>query len=294
MTFKEKLLSGKKVITAEITPPHGADASHFRAMARELQPVFDALNVTDNQRALMRMSNLATAGILVQEGVEPIYQLTCRDRNSIALQSDLLGAQALGINNVLCLTGDPVRAGHFEAKSVFEVESVGLLRLLEGLSKGKDSAGKDLDSPSKLFPGGVVNPSAKRLDGQIKRMEKKIEAGAQFFQTQAVFSAKLFEDYVKQSSHLKVPTIAGVLVVQSLKTARFLQSKVPGVFVPDEMFDFLEKAKDPKQAGIEYAANLSRELLGMCQGVHLMAIRNESVVIDVVEHGSLRKYTTGD
>ncbi|MCB0394694.1 MAG: methylenetetrahydrofolate reductase [Bdellovibrionales bacterium] len=288
MTFREKLVSGQKVITAEITPPHGPDPLHFREKARELKSHFDALNVTDNQRALMRMSNLATAAMLVQEGVEPIYQLTCRDRNTIALQSDLLGASALGIPNVLCLTGDPVRAGHFEAKSVFEVESVGLLRMLGNLQNGKDSAGKDLDSKLNIFPGAVVNPSAKRVDGQIRRMEKKIEAGAQFFQTQAVFSATVFEEYAKQAAHLKVPTIAGVLIVQSLKTARFLQKKVPGVFVPDEMFEVLEKAEDPKKAGLEYAARLSRDLLGMCQGVHLMAIRDESVVIDVVNIGKLR------
>ncbi len=288
MTFQEKLKSGQKVITAEITPPHGGSAEHFRHMARELGPYFDALNVTDNQRALMRMSNIATASLLVQEGVEPIYQLTCRDRNSIALQSDLLGAQALGIKNVLCLTGDPVRAGHFQAKSVFEVESVGLLGLIANLREGKNSAGKSMETPLEIFPGAVVNPSAKRLDGQINRMERKINAGAKFFQTQAVFSASLFETYVREAEKFNVPSIAGVLVVQSLKTARFLQKKVPGIFVPDEMFECLEKAEDPKKAGLEYATRLSQDLLGMCQGVHLMAIKDEGVVIDVVRNGELR------
>ena len=285
MTFKEKIQSGKKVITAEITPPHGPSVVHFRQVARELKPYFDALNVTDNQRALMRMSNQATAATLVQEDVEPIYQLTCRDRNSIALQSDLLGASALGIKNVLCLTGDPVRAGHFEAKSVFEVESVGLLNLLGELRQGKDSAGKELDEPLDIFPGAVVNPSAKRLDGQIRRMEKKIEAGAQFFQTQAVFSASVYETYAKEAERLEAKSIPGILVVQSLRTARFLQKKVPGVFVPDELFNVLEKAEDPKKAGLEYTIQLAKDLLDMSNGVHLMAIRDESVLIDIVKSG---------
>jgi methylenetetrahydrofolate reductase (NADPH) len=289
MNFREKLLSGHKVLTAEITPPHGPDMTHFEQIGRVLKPHFDALNVTDNQRALMRMSNLATAAYLVRMGIEPIYQLTCRDRNSLALQSDLMGAQALGIPNVLCLTGDPVRAGHFtDAKPVFEVESVGLLKLIKNLKAGKNSAGKNLESPLQIFQGAVVNPSVASPAAQIRRMEKKIEAGANFFQTQAVFSMATMEPFMKQISYLKVPVIAGVLLVRSLKTAKFLHEKVPGVFVPPELFDALEKAQDPARAGIEYAQKLSRDLLSVCQGVHLMAVKNEEALVDVVEGGKLR------
>lgn len=290
MTFREKLELGRKVITAEITPPHGTDLAHFHRIGQLLKPHFDALNVTDNQRALMRMSNLATAATLVRMEIEPIYQLTCRDRNSLALQSDLMGAQALGIPNVLCLTGDPVRAGHFaDAKGVFEVESVGLLRLIKSLQDGKDSAGKPLEAPLQIFQGAVVNPSVASPATQIRRMEKKIEAGARFFQTQAVFTMAVMEPFMKQIEHLKVPVIAGVLLVRSLKTAKFLQDKVPGVFVPQELFDALEGAADQTAAGIQYAQKLSRDLLSVCQGVHLMAVKNEEALVDVVAGGRLRE-----
>lgn len=292
MNFQQKLALGQKVLTAEITPPRSSDPSHFQNMAKLLKPHFDALNVTDNQRALMRMSNLASAALLEREGVEAIYQLTCRDRNSLALQSDLMGAEALGIKNVLCLTGDPVRAGHFtEAKGVFEFESVGLLKVIARLREGFDTAGRPLEKPLTLYAGAVVNPSVKNPLAQIKRMERKIEAGAKFFQTQAVFSEKMMEDFMSQVEHLKAPVIAGVLLVRSLKSARFLQEKVPGVFIPEELFKTLEGAADPAAAGIEYCAQLSRKLLSMCQGVHLMAIKNEEVLIDVVKAGELRKLT---
>lgn len=290
MNFQEKLQSGQKVLTAEITPPREGNAEEFIHVARELKPHFDALNVTDNQRALMRMSNLASAALLVREGVEPIYQLTCRDRNSLAMQADLLGAQALGIQNVLTLTGDPVRAGHFlDAKGVFEFESVGLLKMIARMREGFDSAEKKLKSPLKVFPGAVVNPSVKNPAIQIKRMEKKIEAGAQFFQSQAIFDRGIFESFCKETQHLKVPVIAGVLLVRSLKSARFLQEKVPGVFVPDELFKTLENSSDQEAAGIEYCARLSRELAQMCAGVHLMAIKDEAALIQVVEKGNLTK-----
>ncbi len=290
MTFQEKLKNNKKVITAEITPPRDGSPLHFIKTSQVLKSSFDALNVTDNQRALMRMSNLACAALLEREGVEAIYQLTCRDRNSLALQADLLGAQGLGIKNVLCLTGDPVKAGHFsEAKGVFEFESVGLLKMIAQMRAGQDSAGKNLTSPLEMFPGAVVNPSVKNPLVQIKRMEKKIEAGAKFFQTQAVFSEALMEQFMKQVEHLKVPVIAGILLVRSMKTAKFLQEKVPGVFVPEDMFKALENSTDQAQAGLEYATQLSQRLLKMCQGVHLMAIKDEEILVDIVEKGQLKK-----
>lgn len=291
MTFQEKLKNRRKVITAEITPPRAGDTTHFINLARTLKPHFDALNVTDNQRALMRMSNLASAALLEREGVEAIYQLTCRDRNSLALQADLLGAQALGVKNVLCLTGDPIKAGHFtDAKGVFEFESVGLLRLIGKMKQGVDSVEKKLTSPLNLFAGAVVNPTVRNPIAQIKRMEKKIEAGAAFFQTQAVFSVDVMESFLKQIESFKVPIIAGILLVRSLKTAKFLHEKVPGVFVPEELFKRLESADDQAQAGIQYASELSQNLLHLCQGVHLMAIKDEEVLVEVVEKGNLKSF----
>lgn len=284
MTLKDVLESKRKVITAEVTPPHGTDTQHFIETARLLKPYIHAVNITDNQRALMRMSNLACAAMLIKEGMDPIYQLTCRDRNVLALQSDLLGASALGIRNVLALTGDPVAAGDTpEAKGVFQFESVGLLNLIAKLNRGEDLGGKTLKGSLNLFAGAVVNPGARSIDPQIRRLEKKIKAGAQFFQTQAVFSVKQMEDFVDKVRPLGAKVIAGVLLVRSLKTAKFLQDKVPGIFVPDELFDRLSKASDPEEEGTLFASELVKQYMELCDGVHLMAIRCEEKIVDVLK-----------
>lgn len=288
--LKENLLAGKKVITAEVTPPHGADTTKLMEAARLLSPYVDAFNITDNQRALMRMSGLACASMLVQEGFEPIYQVTCRDRNVLALQSDLLGASALGVQNVLALTGDPVGAGDTKnAKAVFQFESVGLLNLIGKLNNGEDVNGKPLNKPLGIFPGGVVNPGARNVEPQIKRLEKKMKAGAQFFQTQAVFSLETMTTFMNQVRPMGAKVIAGVLLVRTLKTARFLQDKVPGIFVPDEMFERLGNAKDPSEEGIDIAAELVKGYLNICDGVHLMAIRGEEKLIDVLSRAGANR-----
>ncbi len=290
MSFEDLLASGKKVITAEVTPPHGTDVGHFLETAKLLKNHVHAFNITDNQRALMRMSGLACASLMVQEGMDPIYQLTCRDRNVLALQSDLLGASALGIKNVLALTGDPVSAGDTpDAKGVFQFEAVGLLNLIKKLNEGVSIIDKPLNKPLGLFAGAVVNPGGRAVDPQIRRLEKKLNAGAKFFQTQAVFSRQQMEDFMNKVRPLGAKIIAGVLLVRTLKTAHFLQEKVPGIFVPDELFQKLEKASDPSQAGIEFAANLVKDYLSLCDGVHLMAIRSEEKIIDVLQWAAVKK-----
>jgi methylenetetrahydrofolate reductase (NADPH) len=293
MTFKEVLTSGKKVITAEVTPPHGTDTAHFLKTARLLAPHVHAFNITDNQRALMRMSGLACAAMLVREGFDPIYQVTCRDRNVLALQSDLLGASALGIKNVLALTGDPVSAGDTaEAKGVFQFEAVGLLNLIKKMQDGTDVIGKPLEGNLNVFAGAVVNPGGRAVEPQIRRLEKKLKAGAQFFQTQAVFSRAQMEDFMTKVRPTGAKIIAGVLLVRTLKTARFLQEKVPGIFVPDEMFKMFEGAATPEaaeEAGLNFAAQLVRDYAGLCDGVHLMAIRSEEKLIEVLARAGVKK-----
>lgn len=284
MTLQERLNSGQKVITAEVTPPHGTDLDHFIKTAHVLKSHVHALNVTDNQRALMRMSGLACCARLVKEGLEPIFQLTCRDRNILAMQSDLLGAQALGIRNILALTGDPVSAGdNPDAKGVFQLEAVGLLNLIKKMSEGESQIGKKLDGSLKLFPGAAVNPGGRSVDPQIKRLEKKMNAGAKFFQTQIVFDRNQMEEFMKKVRPTGAKIIAGILLVRSLKTAHFLNDKVPGIFVPDELFKHLESAEDQEKAGLEYTAKLARDYYDMCDGVHLIAIKSEEKLIDVLK-----------
>jgi len=290
MTFREILESGQKVITAEVTPPHGVDLSHFLNTAELLKPHVHAFNITDNQRALMRMSGLACAAILIRHGMEPIWQLTCRDRNLLALQSDLLGASALGVKNVLALTGDPVGAGNTpNAKGVFQFEAVGLLNLISKLNNGADVDDKALTGATNLLAGAVVNPGARAVDPQIKRLEKKLKSGAKFFQTQAVFSVGQMEDFMSKVRPTGAKIIAGVLLVRSLKTAQFLQDKVPGIFVPEELFKKLSDAKNPEEAGIDFAAGLVKSYMEICDGVHLMAIKSEEKIVDVLSRAGVSK-----
>ena len=289
MTFKERLLAGQKVITAEVTPPHGTDTAHFMETAKLLWPHVHAMNVTDNQRALMRMSGLACSAMLAQNGIEPIFQMTCRDRNFLGMQSDLLGAKALGINNILALTGDPVSAGDTpDAKGVFQVEAVGLLNLIHKMNEGHDLIGKELNRALDLFPGAAVNPGGRAMEPQIRRLEKKMKAGAQFFQTQIVFDRKQMEDFMQKVRPMGAKIIAGILLVRSLKTAQFLQDKVPGIFVPEDLFTRLSNAKDQSEEGIKFAAELTRDYYGMCDGVHLIAIRGEEKLIEVMNQAGLK------
>lgn len=283
LSLKDVLSSGQKVITAEVTPPHGTDTTHFLSTAKLLSPYVHSFNITDNQRALMRMSGLACASLLIREGLNPIFQITCRDRNILALQSDLLGAAALGVRDVLALTGDPVGAGDTpEAKGVFQFEATGLLNLIAKMNSGVDVIGKPLNGSLGIHAGAVVNPGGRSMDPQIKRLEKKMKAGAQFFQTQAVFSVQTMQEFMEKVRPTGAKIIAGVLLVRTLKTAKFLQEKVPGIFVPEELFSKLEKAEDPAEAGIDFAAGLVKEYLQICDGVHLMAIRSEEKLIDVL------------
>ena len=273
MTLQEKLKSKKFIVTCEIGPPKGVDVEKYLKDAEAIKGRVDAINVTDLQSSVMRLGSLAFSSLLVKRGIEPIYQVTCRDRNRLALQSDLLSAYVLGIRNVLALTGDhPSLGDHPQAKAVYDLDSVGLLKAARGLELGKDLAGKNLKGSPKFCLGAAVNPGADPLEPEIIKMKKKIEAGTEFFQTQAIFDVEQFRNFKKLLKDVNVPIMAGIVVLKTERTARFMNEHVPGVSVPEHIINDIEKAKDKIRISIEIAAKLIEEVRGIADGVHIMAI----------------------
>lgn len=274
MTFKEKIQAAKFLVTSEIGPPKGIETKKLLEDAELVRGRVDAINVTDLQSSVMRLGSLAVSSLLKQKGLEPVFQVTCRDRNRLALQSDLLSAAALGIENVLLLTGDhPTLGDHPDAKPVFDLDSVQLLAVAKGLQAGVDMKGNKLEGVAPKFcMGAVVNPGADPIEPQILKMEKKIAAGAEFFQTQAVYDVRIFENFLSKIKHLKVTILAGIVLLKSAGMARFMNNNVAGVFVPDNLIKEMEETKDKSAKSIEIAARLIKELKSMCQGVHIMPI----------------------
>ena len=233
----------------------------------------DAINVTDLQSSVMRVGSLAVCRLLKERGHEPILQVTCRDRNRLALQSDLLSAAILGIENVLALTGDyPTLGDHPEAKPVFDLGSVELLKVIGMLQEGKDMKGNLLKGTPRFCAGAVVNPGADPLEPEIIKMEKKEASGARFFQTQAVYDIGLFKKFLDSSRHIKVPILAGIVLLKSAGMARYMNKNVAGVFVPDSLIKEMEEAKEKSAKSIEIASRLIKELKPLCQGIHIMPI----------------------
>ena len=274
-------------------PPRGADPSHMLAMAAHLQGRVHALNVTDGSRAVMRMSSVAACRLLIEAGSEPVLQLACRDRNRIALQADLLGAHALGIRNLLCLTGDPVRTGDQpEVRPVNELESVKLLQQVEALNQGEDPVKGSLpDGATDLFAGCAADPHSRSWSGLQRRLQRKAAAGARFVQTQMVMDPQVLERFQQElAGPLQLPVLAGVFLLKSAKNARFINRVVPGACIPDHLIERLEDASDPAMEGVAIAADQVRQYLGIVQGVHLMAIKAEEripLILDQAEISSL-------
>ncbi|WP_346290104.1 methylenetetrahydrofolate reductase [Sphaerothrix gracilis] len=284
--FRQAAQAGQFLITAEVMPPKGGDPSHMIEMARCLQPRVHGVNITDGSRAVMRMSSLAAAAILLQQGIEPICQMACRDRNRIALQADLMGAYALGIRNILALTGDPVKAGdHPEAKSVFDLESVRLLKLIYQLNHGFDINEKPLtDRPTDLFAGAAVDPQSRSWSGLQRRFERKLEAGAQFFQSQLISDFERLEKFMDQvAAGCDRPVLAGIFLLKSAKNAQFINRCVPGVQIPQATIDRLAAASDPLLEGMKIAAEQVQAARQLCQGVHLMAVRREDLIPQILD-----------
>jgi 5,10-methylenetetrahydrofolate reductase len=288
MGFQESLAAGKFVITSEIGPPKGTHIQEMMADAELLRGRVDAINVTDLQSSVMRLGSLAVCRLLQEKGLEPIFQVTCRDRNRLALQADLLSASVLGIKNVLALTGDYASLGdHPQAKPVFDLDSVSLLGVIKKLETGTDMVGNALQGAPKFFSGAVVNPGGNPVEAQILKMEKKIQAGASFFQTQAVYDLGDFEKFMKRVTSFRVPVLAGIILLKSAGMARFMNKNVAGVFVPEPLIQKMAKAEDRVKTSIEIGAELIRELKGMCQGVHIMPIGWESKVPALLDAAKL-------
>jgi len=291
MTLRASLEAGKFVVTAEVGPLKGTDTTEIDEIAHLLKGRVDATNVTDQQSAVMRLGSLATCHLLKEKSLEPIFQMTCRDRNRLALQSDLLSAYVLGIENVLAITGDlPALGDHPQAMPVFDLDSVQLLQVIKTLNEGHDMVGNELKGKPDFFPGAVVNPGADTeaaLELQIIKMEKKIEAGAKFFQTQAIYEVDRFAKFMKRIEGFGVPVLAGIIPLKSVGMARFMNKNVAGVFVPENLIKKMADAKDKTQTGIEIAASLAKELKGLSQGVHIMAIGWEKKVPAILDAAGL-------
>ena len=288
MRITELFDNGEFVVTAEVGPPKGIDASHVVEEAKEYLSGITAVNVTDNQSSVMRMGSLPACVMLKNAGLTPILQLTCRDRNRIALQSELLGAAALGIDNILCLTGDHTKMGdHPGAKPVFDLDSVSLLHTVSQLEKGVDLGGQALVGPAPKFAkGAVVSPCSDSVDAQLAKMERKVMAGAEYFQTQAVFDSEKFISFMEKAKQFGKPVQLGVIIPKSAGMAKFMNNNVAGVHVPQWMIDELAADKEKAKAGItgvELAAKVIKECRPYCQGLHIMALGWEAKVPELLK-----------
>lgn len=284
--FRQAVEAKEFLITAEVTPPKGGNPERMLQVAQSLKGRVHAVNITDGSRAVLRMSSLAASVILLRHEIEPVCQFACRDRNLIGMQADLMGANALGIRNILALTGDPVKSGdHPKAKAVFNLESVRLLKLINKLNEGTDFNDQSLpDGPLELFPGAAVDPQLDSWSGLQKRFERKVKAGAQFFQSQMLTDFDRLETFMSEvASQADKPILAGIFLFKSAKNARFIKNNVPGVHIPDEIVDRLEKASDPLQEGKQIAAEQVQMARQLCHGVHMMAVKKEEVIPEILD-----------
>ena len=285
--FKEALNSGKFVITGEVGPPKGTNLEQLTHHMDLLKDKVDALNVTDNQSSVMRFPSLGGCLLVKESGGEPILQMTCRDRNRLALQADLLFAYTRGIRNVLCLTGDAIPIGdHKEAKAVFDLDSSQLIRLVRTLESGEDLGGNQLDGAVEFCAGAIVTPEAQPIDPQLHKFKKKVAAGAEFFQTQAVYDLENLKKFMQFARQFDTKILAGIVLLTSPGMARYMNENVPGVFVPQELIDEMREAgKDGwLKKGIEIAGRMVRTIKeeSICDGVHIMAIGREEIVPDII------------
>jgi len=287
MKFRERLARGEFVITCEAAPPKGTDTHEALENVRRLAPWVHAFNVTDLQSSVVRMSSWALCALIKREGFEPILQVTCRDRNRLALQADLLGAWALGIENVLALTGDyPTLGDHPQAKPVFDLDSVQLIALIQALNSGKDLAGNELSGKADFFVGAVINPAADPLEPHLLRLRLKVELGARFVQTQAVFDPEAFVRFAQKVEPLGIPILAGIIPLKSAKMARFMNENIAGIRVPEELIREMEAAKtaeDRKKRSVEICVRIIREVRPYCQGIHIMPMGWEELVPEILE-----------
>ena len=290
--FEEKLDSGKFLVTTEIGPPKGTDISEMVHHIDLLKDKVDVINVTDHQSSVMRFPSLGGCLLIKERGGEPMLQVTCRDRNRLAIQADLLLAYQRGITNVLCLTGDSIDVGdHKEAKPVFDLDSVQLLRVIRTMESGMDIGGNELKGAPKFCIGASVHPEADFIEPQLIKFEKKVAAGAQFFQTQSIFNLDSLRRFMQYASQFNVKILAGIILLASARMAQFMNDNVPGIMVPQPTINELASVEKGKglQKGIEIAAGLIKTIKeeNLCHGVHIMAIGKEGIVPDILAAAGL-------
>jgi methylenetetrahydrofolate reductase (NADPH) len=286
--FEEKVNSNEFLVTTEVGPPKGADVSEMVHHVDLFKDKVDAINVTDHQSSVMRFPSLGGCLLVKELGGEPVLQITCRDRNRLAIQADLLLAYSRDIRNVLCLTGDSIDVGdHKEAKPVFDLDSVQLLRMAREMESGKDMGGNELKGVPQFCLGASVHPEADFVEPQLVKFEKKVAAGAQFFQTQGIFDLESLRRFMQYASQFNVKILAGIIVLASARMARYMNDNVPGIIVPEATIDELAGVEKGKglEKGIEIAARLMKTIRkeNLCHGVHIMAVGNERIVPDILE-----------
>ena len=292
MKISEKFSRGELVVTTEVGPPKGFHVEPLIEEAKEYLSNITAVNVTDNQSSVMRLSSLATCKALKDAGLTPIYQLTCRDRNRMALESDLLSAAMFGIENILCLTGDHTKLGdHPQAKPVFDLDSVSLLHTIRTLEEGHDLAGNELvGEPPKFAKGAVVSPCSDSIDAQLAKMERKVLAGAEYFQTQAVYEPEKFIAFMEKAKQFGKPVQLGIVIPKNAGMCKYMNKNVAGISIPEEMINELAADKEAAKAGITgvaIAARIIRACKDYCQGVHIRAMGWESKVPGLLEQAGL-------
>ncbi len=289
MGLRESLESGKFAVTVELAPPKGTDISRMRETVESLAGWVDAANVTDNQRAVMRLSPLGACHLVQEWGLDSIMQMTCRDRNRLALQSDLLAADALGIHNILAMTGDFVTMGdHPNAKPVFDLDSVQLVATVAALNQGHDLAGNELSGKPNFFLGAVATPGAQPIPLHLMKLRKKIAAGAQFIQTQGVYNIEDFKAF-RASLDSPVKVLAGIIPLRSARMASFMNENIPGIRVPQEIITRMEQAPKAIEEGIKIAVEIIEGLRGVCDGVHIMAIGMERYLPTILEQAGFTR-----
>ncbi len=288
-TLEQKLAEKEFAVTCEIGPPKGADKEEISEAAGFLKGIADGINVTDLQSSVMRMGSLTTSALLIEWGYEPVFQMTTRDRNRLMIQSELLSAYVAGVRNVLAITGDYTNIGdHPQAKPVYDMDSVQLLWTMQTLEQGKDLVGNDLTHKPAFYKGAVVNPGADTeaaYELQILKMKKKIEMGAQFFQTQAIFDAETFKKFMYrlEKEKIDVPVLVGIILLKSKGMAKYMNKFVPGVFVPDNLIEKMEKTDDKAATCIEIAADLINEVKSCCAGAHIQALGWEKHIKPIMD-----------
>ncbi|WPC41526.1 methylenetetrahydrofolate reductase [Clostridium sp. JS66] len=288
--LKEAFERGEFGITAEMAPPKGIDLSHLIECAKAIKGRAHGVNVTDFQSATLKATSLATCKVLKDAGLEPVLQITGRDRNRIAIQGELLSAGVFGIENVLALTGDYTMTGdHPGAKPVYDLDSVGILSVASTIAQGKDMSGNDLTGTPKFYLGACVTPRYDPLELQILKMEKKIKAGAKFFQTQAVYDIDTLKMFREKTKHLDAKLMVGIIPLKSAGMAKYMNKNVPGIFVPDELIERMKGAENKVQEGIKISGEFIKKVKeeGLCDGVHIMAIGAEENVPLILDQAGL-------